>query len=337
MSAEDKRELDRLKISDSTPVTLTGGNSIEISDAHESDIDEMVIGLEPVIDVIPGKNLANPATNITGFYIGANGRPTASENDWYTDLIPVSPGETVYVSGYHNQTDNGNKRLHGYDANGNWVVQLGYTAVAAGSYPPAYAYSFNVTVPSNSTVRYMRFSYRIADTQVMVQKGTNAPYEPYGENYEFSIHDTSLVISQSTNDDDYTYNLTIPAIYGGEVDVLNGVVKNTWGYIADYDGETLTGDWWSTHTNSSLSATPENGDEVIYELATQTTASFTGATISTDTGYNLFETSQGNFKVLTYEADGSIVSNLSITSGVITLGQTSLNEQQLSSLLALLS
>lgn len=333
MSAQDKTNLDRLSVGDSTPVTLSGEDIIEVQDAHEESVHTFTVTLEPNVTVIPGKNLINPETNIQGYYIGANGKPSAQEGDWYTDLIPVNQGDHIYVSGYHNQDDNGNKRLHGYNASGTWVRQLNYAAVPAKSTLPAY-YATDAVVPAG--IAYVRFSYRMLDTDVMLQIGTQDPYEPYGETYVFNQHTAPLTITKTASSTN-TYNVQIPSMYAGIVDVLTGDVSVTWGHIASYNGETLTGAWWSTYEKSTSASSPTIGSEVIYELASPQTDSISGVNLTTDTGYNKFEVNKGEISVFTYGAEGSIVTNLNITSGVVTLGGTSLNEQQLQQLLQLLS
>ena len=333
MSAQDKIDLDRLKISGSTPVTLSGGDSVETQDASAEAVQAFKIKIDPDIIIIPGKNLANPNTNIQGYYISANGTVTAQAGDWYTDLIPVSQGDHIYVSGYHNQTDNGNKRLHGYSANGTWNRQLTFAAVPAKSTLPAY-YACDAVVPAG--VAYIRFSYRMLDTDVMLQKNTQDPYEPYGEHYAFSQYTAPLTITK-TGESTSTYNLQIPSMYAGTVNALTGEVKQTWSYISSYAGETLPGDWWSNYSNSSSASAPETGEEVLYELATPQSSSITSVSLTTDEDYNKFEINIGSIETFTYGAKGSIVSNLNITSGVLTLGSTSINEQQLIQLLQLLN
>ena len=333
MSAQDKEDLDRLKLSGSTPVTISGGQEIEVTDAAAEAVQAFLISLEPNVSIIPGKNLANPDTNIQGYYIGANGKMTAQEGDWYTDLIPVNQGDHIYVSGYHNQTDNGNKRLHGYNASGTWVRQLNYAAVPANSTLPAY-YATDAVVPAG--VSYIRFSYRMLDTDVMVQIGTQDPYEPYGEHYTFNQHTAPLTITK-TGTTSSTYSLSIPNMYAGLVNVLSGEVDITWGYIASYAGEALPGEWWSNYSKSSTASSPGTGEEVIYEFATPQITSITPTALTTDAGYNKFEINKGVIDTFTYGAKGAVVSNLNITSGILTLGNTSISEQQLQQLLALLS
>ena len=174
------------------------------------------------------------------------------------------------------------------------------------------------------------------DTDVMLQIGTQDPYEPYGANYVFNQHTAPLTITKTASSTN-TYNVQIPSMYAGIVDVLTGDVSVTWGHIASYNGETLTGAWWSTYEKSTSASSPTIGSEVIYELASPQTDSISGVNLTTDTGYNKFEVNKGEISVFTYGAEGSIVTNLNITSGVVTLGGTSLNEQQLQQLLQLLS
>ena len=66
------------------------------------------------------------------------------------------------------------------------------------------------------------------------------------------------------------------------------------------------------------------------------TFSITPVYLTTDEDYNKFEINIGSIETFTYGAKVSIVSNLNITSGVFTLGSTSINEQQLIQLLQLL-
>lgn len=114
-------------------------------------------------------------------------------------------------------------------------------------------------------------------------------------------------------------------MYAGIVNVITGQVQITWGYIASYNGETLPGEWWSNYSKSSIASAPETGEEVLYELATPQSSLITPVSLTTDEDYNKFEINIGSIETFTYGAKGSIVSNLNISSGVITLGSVSLN------------
>ena len=59
-------------------------------------------------------------------------------------------------------------------------------------------------------------------------------------------------------------------IYGGTRDLVTDKASVTWGYIASYNGETLTGRWVSSMDTYVAGTTPTTGAEVAYELATPT-------------------------------------------------------------------
>jgi hypothetical protein len=60
-------------------------------------------------------------------------------------------------------------------------------------------------------------------------------------------------------------------IYGAEWDVVDGELKQTDGYIASYNGETLPSTWISDRDVYASGTTPTTGAEVVYKLATPTT------------------------------------------------------------------
>lgn len=73
----------------------------------------------------------------------------------------------------------------------------------------------------------------------------------------------------------YSENITTldfpQTIYGAEWDVVNGEMKQTDGYIASYNGETLPSTWISDRDVYDGTNTPTIGAEVVYKLATPTT------------------------------------------------------------------
>ena len=63
--------------------------------------------------------------------------------------------------------------------------------------------------------------------------------------------------------------LTLPeTIYGGTVDAVLGEGSKTWGYIASYNGESLSGEWISDRDVYSAGTTPTTGAQVAHKLAT---------------------------------------------------------------------
>ena len=69
-----------------------------------------------------------------------------------------------------------------------------------------------------------------------------------------------------------TTTLNFPqTIYGAEWDVVSGKLKQTDGYIASYNGESLPSSWISDRDVYDGTNTPTIGAEVVYKLATPTT------------------------------------------------------------------
>jgi len=119
-----------------------------------------------------GKNLLDRATEENG-YISANGVVTTDGVSVHSALIKVAQGSYVFSGKVATSSTSGNKRIHGYDADGNWVRQLAYQAVASGA-----SYAIPFTVPSDIT--YIKTSHFSAETDCQVELGSTATvYEPY--------------------------------------------------------------------------------------------------------------------------------------------------------------
>ena len=92
---------------------------------------------------ITGKNLFNINEMLPG-YINANGELVEDNAFGHSTLIPVEVGSTYVFSGVRSSAD-GNKRVHGYDANGTWVQQLALDPSAGAVIG---GYYLTITIPS---------------------------------------------------------------------------------------------------------------------------------------------------------------------------------------------
>jgi hypothetical protein len=89
------------------------------------------------------------------------------------------------------------------------------------------------------------------------------------------------------NPDSYTTTISLPqTVYGGELDVVNGVLKITDGYIASYNGETLPSTWISSMDVYAEGTSPTTGAEVCYELAEPIIINLTPTLIKSLNGQN---------------------------------------------------
>ncbi len=116
----------------------------------------------PEVLTVSGANLLNPATNITGKYLDGAGKIKDGADAQYTDLIPVTAGETYAWSLVSNRPNGGNDRWHGYDSAGNWVRQIAFNSTGAGLGLP---FALTAVIPNG--ISYVRLSYGIDDTEAM--------------------------------------------------------------------------------------------------------------------------------------------------------------------------
>lgn len=167
----------------------------------------------------------------------------------YTRLYtPVKPSTTYTVSAF---TANNSKRVYFYTSEKAWISRTSSTT----------AMSITFTTPSNCFfVQFQSGSTVNEQWNIQLEVGSTATtYEPFrGISPSISLGGT---------------------YYGGTVDLVSGVMTVTWGNIASYAGETLTGRWLSSEDAYSAGGTPTTGAQVTYELATPQTVTLTPQTI----------------------------------------------------------
>lgn len=117
--------------------------------------------------------------------------------------------------------------------------------------------------------------------QIVVPKDGHLNFWIYGTANEITSADVPLITCQievgstATTYEAYVTPSVVTdtfgqTIYGGTRDLTTDKVSVTWGYIASYNGETLTGRWVSSMDTYVAGTTPTTGAEVAYELATPT-------------------------------------------------------------------
>lgn len=89
----------------------------------------------------------------------------------------------------------------------------------------------------------------------------------------------------TANSNTYTFTFG-QSIYQGSIDWKRGVAVGTWGYIASYNGETLTGEWLCNKAPYEVGTTPPTGSQVAYELATPIEIPLGGIQLLTQQGVN---------------------------------------------------
>ena len=332
MSADDKRILNNLNPNIVTTLSDINSSNFQIINAKQDNILNMELTVEPIIESqIRTSNLLNVDEYTPGFYIGSNGQLSNNANDHVGDFIPVSPGDDIYYTGIIGPTNSSsiNRRLHVYKADKTWIKQISF----AGSLRVGDSWSTHGIVPTNGA--YIRVSWGITDTNVMISVGAPIKYWPYYITPFDTITSVNFKIGPTSDPEDaISYNFNVPASagdqYGFIFNPISGVLQSITGHISSYNGETLPGHWQSDRDKYSEGATPSIGAEVIYRLADEDIQEYQGTsmTIPLDYHTNYFFMENGFFQEIQYYAETVAMQHLTIYSG-ITFGESNIVEQDI--------
>ena len=170
-----------------------------------------------------------------------------------------------------------------------------------------YAYgSFNIGSQVKAEKLYSQTFVATTDVffvGVYVSAGTGYPDTITFKEAQLELGSTATAYEPYQGD---TYDITFPSeagtVYGGSLDVTNGMLTVDRAQIASYAGETLPSTWISDRDVYSAGATPTTGAQVVYELATPITYQLTPQEVSTLLGQNNIWADTGDMSV-TYRAD----------------------------------
>ena len=215
--------------------------------------------------------------------------------------------------------DDGSVRITGTPTNGSTPVLLSRQTLSQGDWIlPAGTYTINrgslsandkvylQVVPFSGTTLFSRntaIPYTYAENKSIrfIDIGVN-PND--GNAIDFTIYPQLELGSTATAYEPYngsTYSITFPSaagtVYGGTLDVVNGELVVDRAQIANYNGETLPGEWISDRDVYAAGASPTTGAQVVYELATPITYQLTPQEISTIIGTNTIYADTGDTSV----------------------------------------
>ena len=219
-----------------------------------------------------GKNLFDKDTVSDGYIENSDGLYHASAYYKCSDYIEVVPNAKYWEIGQ-------------IGANwGAWYDNKKHFVSGIFSYSES---NERVLIAPNNA-RYMRLTvYKVSTgydyTQTLIRtESFDNTFEPYtqGANNTISLGGT---------------------YYGFTIDVERGVLRSTWGYIAEYDGEELSGRWISDRDVYSPNTSPTIGAEVVYELTEPLELPLTPQTVTLLAGNNTLWT-DGDEITITYKA-----------------------------------
>lgn len=332
MSALDKQVLDNLNPNVVVTMDNMAVDSIHLINAKPENAINFEGIIEPQIGAqIRTSNLLNVDEFTPGYYIGSNGSLSTNANDHVGEFIPVTPGQDIYYTGDIGPTSSSsiNRRLHVYSANQTWIKQLSF----AGNLKVGNHWSTHGTVPSNGA--YVRVSWGVEDTNVMISVGSPAKYEPYYITPYSPLSGITIYVSlDGTTEHMNTYHKDIPAafgnIYSAKFNPIQGKIYATSQYIASYNGETITGQWWSDRDVYTEGGTPTIGAEVIYLLDEEDYIECDVAAVNIPLFYrnNYISVDNGYITAFSYYAETLAANHFTIYDGV-TFGETHINEQNI--------
>ena len=320
LSADDKRMLDNLNPNIAKTMSDINSTEFDIINAKQENALSLVMGADPVISAqIRTSNLLDVNDTYGSYYIGSNGAINQSSPDILGPFIPVTPGQVIYYTGHVGDTtaSSVNRRLHVYTSTQTWIRQLS----AATSLRVGQDWSTYGTIPANGA--YIRVSWGITDTNVMLSVGAPVKYEPYYITPFAPITSIDFKISPTSDIEDATiYTFNVPANlgdqYGFKFDPIAGKLWEMTGHIASYNGETLPSYWQSDRDVYAEGTTPSTGAEVIYQLDDEDIVEHdvTPMIIPLNYHVNYFFIEDGTFQEFTYYAETFAVDHLTIHTGL---------------------
>ena len=329
LSANDKKILNNLNPNIEKTISNLNASEFNVINAKQENALGLVMTVEPTVSQqIRTINLLDVNVYTPGYYIGSNGSLASNTNDHVGDFIPVSPGDDIYYTGTVGPTNSSsiNRRLHVYTANQTWIKQISF----AGSLKVGNNWSTHGIVPSNGA--YVRVSWGVEDTNVMITVGAPNKYYPYYMTPFTATSSVSFKIGPTSNSEDATtYTFNVPAaagdLYGLEFDPIKGKLWKVTEHIASYNGETLPGRWLSDRDLYIEGTVPQTGAEVVYRLADEDIVEYncTPMTIPLSEYENYFFINNGMFMELSYYAATIAMDHLTIYSGM-TFGNTNILE-----------
>ena len=289
-------------LNDLLPEATATGNPIAISNASGFNVKALTVDMLP-IQALHGYD--KPWSGGSGKNKLPNGNSTSNNGITYT----VNSDGTVTANGTATGTStftvsspylsSGSYMLSGCPSGGGSSSYEILMNTGSGTIYRDYGSGKDFTLSSDTTFLNWQIVVRNGVTvnnlvfKPMVESGSVATtYEPYSNICPISGR-TSLDVT--VNGETETLNLG-QTVYGGTSDVVNGGTSDEWGYIASYNGETLSGEWLSDRDEYVSGTTPTIGAEVVYKK-TPTTINTPATTIPLEKGNNTLSTSGDNMNL----------------------------------------
>lgn len=151
--------------------------------------------------------------------------------------------------------------------------------------------TYNVHISCNEYASNVLNNYEFTPIIQRLEEPASS-YSPYNHICPI-VGRTGLTLTANGTNHAISWQSQAGTVYKGSLDVLTGTLTVTYGEIASYNGQTLTGMWYSDRDVYAEGITPTTGAQVIYQLATPLTYQLTPTEIQTIVGSNSFSADSG--------------------------------------------
>lgn len=240
--------------------------------------------------------------NVLGLSVG-NGTVNADINQHIAEFYCSESGTYKIIGAKLNGSLSVNKRILLWDnTSRTTTINIIDNNEVSVSLTAEHEYSFAVNIRSSVTVDASELRFMICKDS---ESSTFAPYSNIcpiigWDECKVTVADD---LENPTVSNVYTIDLD-GTRYGGKLDVVNGVLTLTDGFISSYNGETLPSTWISDRDVYAEGTTPTTGAEVCYKLATPVTYQLTPTEVKSLLGVNNIwaDTGEVDVQIWTKEA-----------------------------------
>ena len=288
------------------PVTISG-SVVTAEDASARDFINLVTDIDPIQDLHGydhpwpaggGPNLWNTSTALYHYSIGSNTDVVAASSNARMAVVPCEAGNS------YTATKSGGSRMavcfikdelpsSGNIPAYNIVRDNASTTLTSTAPDGALYFCAYVDLTSSGDTRVDTSSVKLSVTSNICPISGHTEVNVYHEEEYDAGADPAVTVSWENDEG---------TVYGGNYDVLNGVLTVTDANIASYNGETLPSTWISSLDAYALGATPTTGAQVVYKLETPLTYQLTGTTMTATVGTNVVWSDTGDVTLTYYRS-----------------------------------
>lgn len=275
------------KIASMTAQGTASGNPAVIADALAMNADSAVVTMRPIQTGTPSPSDPAAISGRTAAHVTRSGK-NLWKPSWFVARDANGTTSAINADGSVKLTGESTATIR-YSASPN----SGLATLPAGTYTVSvvgHSEGIKVYAETGATQLDTNGTFTLAEAGGFRLALNMTPETEYNENVYIQVERGSAATAYEAYSGTTLTASLGGTVYGGTVDVVSGVLTQTWGYIASYDGETLPGEWMSSMDEYSAGGTPTTGAAVAYVLASPVTSQLTAQALAMLAGENVVST-----------------------------------------------